>query len=52
MIELSDEQKLDIAVTMLSDQETEMYSTVCRYVEQGMLIDDAIDAVLDEFYGS
>jgi len=49
MVELTVEQKLDIAVTFLSDRETEEYSTVCRYVEQGMSVDDAVDVVLSEF---
>lgn len=49
MAELTVEQKLDIAVTFLSDKETEEYSTACKYVEQGMSVDDAIDAVISEF---
>lgn len=49
MIELTTEQKLFIAITFLSDRDVEMYSTACRYVEQGMSVDEAIDEVVDEY---
>lgn len=44
MVELTDSDRLEIATTLLSDDDLEEYQLACELAEQGMPINDAIEA--------